>query len=133
MPDQIYIGNFSKGFQSNILPFNLDNDTFATLFNFYAWRGRVKRKRGTLPLGRLQVQVSIATMPAVYQVASFNLAAGAGNLINQYSLAAGTSISSVALVIGGATFSDSSKDGTLTETVTITGATPGQSVCLNGK
>lgn len=67
MSDKIYIGNFPKGLVRNPLPFNIDNDAFPFLYNFYVWRGRVKKKRGTIPLGRLQIQFS-------------NTAAGSANL-----------------------------------------------------
>jgi hypothetical protein len=56
MPEKIYIGNFSKGLTQNRLPFVIDNDSFPVLVNAYSWRGRVKRKRGTSLIGRLQVQ-----------------------------------------------------------------------------
>lgn len=55
MGEKIYIGNFAKGLTKNRLPFVIDNDAFPTLFNAYVWRGRVKRKRGTSLLGRLQL------------------------------------------------------------------------------
>jgi hypothetical protein len=57
MPDQIYIGNFRKGQIDETTAFNIDNDSFPYLFNFYSWRGRVKRKRGTVKLGRLTRQL----------------------------------------------------------------------------
>ena len=44
MPDQIYIGNFAKGLKLDRLPFNIDNDSFPFLWNFYSWRGRAKKK-----------------------------------------------------------------------------------------
>lgn len=59
MPDNIYIGMF-KGLKLNPLPFNIDNDSFAYMFNMYAWRGRAKRKRGTSTLARLQRQIQMA-------------------------------------------------------------------------
>ena len=67
MPDQIYIGNFAKGYRTNPLPFNIDNDAFPTMVNIYSWRGRAKRKRGTILLGQLQLQaqsVDTSTPPA---------------------------------------------------------------------
>jgi hypothetical protein len=60
MPDQIYIGNFSKGLREDRTSFNIDNDAFSLLFNMYVWRERVKRKRGTVLLGRLTRQISIS-------------------------------------------------------------------------
>lgn len=92
MPEQIFIGNFAKGQTTNRLPFVIDNDAFPTLYNFYSWRGRVKRKRGTVGLGRLQVQLELASSPSNYQKASLTLSGGAANLISTYSLVSTASI-----------------------------------------
>lgn len=54
MSGLIVVGPISKGFTSNPLAFNIDNDAFPFLQNAYEWRGRLKRKRGTSLLGRLQ-------------------------------------------------------------------------------
>lgn len=62
MSQQIIIGRFPKGLTENLTAFNIDNDAFATLFNAYVWRGRVKRKRGTALLGRLTRQIGIVTL-----------------------------------------------------------------------
>lgn len=56
MPEKILIGNFSQGLTQNRIPPFIDNDAFPTLFNFYSWRGRALRKRGTKPVGRLNIQ-----------------------------------------------------------------------------
>lgn len=80
MPDQIYIGP-GKGLKTDRLPFNIDNYAFSTMFNFYTWRGRAKRKRGTKPLGQLTIQVqSVASMPTVWQYGPIVLTAGSVNL-----------------------------------------------------
>ena len=116
MPEQIYIGNFAKGLTTNRLPFVIDNDAFPTLFNFYSWRGRAKRKRGTIFLGQLQLQEQIATVPLSWQLATFNLVAGAGNLVIQYSLGATSSLSPGTFnltVAGDQTYTDPLMDGTL--------------------
>lgn len=82
MPEQILIGNFTKGLRLDKLPFNIDNDTFPTMFNFYSWRGRAKRKRGTIFIGQLQVQVqSVASNPTVFQKGPLTLSNGFGNLL----------------------------------------------------
>ncbi len=114
MPDQIYIGA-KRGLRKDVLPFNIDNEAFATLFNAYAWRGRVKRKRGTSLLGQLQRQIEIAAVPNNWQFASFNLVAGAGNLITQYSLGSSSSIvpGSISLVVSGQTYTDLTLNGNL--------------------
>lgn len=81
MADQLYIGNFSKGLTDNRIAFNIDNDAFPYLYNFYVWRGRVKRKRGTLLLGQLQIQVLLQnvadfqTTPWAFQAFTLDAAA----------------------------------------------------------
>lgn len=82
MPEQIYIGNFAKGLTTSRLPFVIDNDAFPTMFNFYSWRGRAKRKRGTIYLGQLQIQVeSVATStpPLNWQIGQITMLDGSGN------------------------------------------------------
>lgn len=54
MPEKIVVGPVNQGIRTDRLPFNIDNDSFPTLVNAYQWRGRIKRKRGTTLLGRLQ-------------------------------------------------------------------------------
>ncbi len=54
MVDKLVVGPISKGLKTDVTPFNIDNDSFPTLINAYQWRGRVKRKRGTSLLCRLQ-------------------------------------------------------------------------------
>lgn len=81
MTQKIFIGKISKGLEQFYLPFNIDNDAFPTLYNAYSWRGRIKRKRGTTILGRLQVQaksVADATPPSVYQIGQFGTLSGSG-------------------------------------------------------
>lgn len=116
MPEQIYIGNFGKGLVTSREPFVIDNDAFPTLFNFYAWRGRVKRKRGTIFLGQLQIQEQIAAVPLSWQLQSFALVASAGNLITQFTLGATSSITpgSLTLIVAAdQTYTDALMNGTL--------------------
>lgn len=54
MGEKIIVGPINKGLRTGVTPFNIDNDSFPTLINAYQWRGRLKRKRGTAFLGRLQ-------------------------------------------------------------------------------
>lgn len=54
MGEKIVVGPINSGLVRNRHAFNIDNDSFPTLLNAYQWRGRVKRKRGTSLLGRLQ-------------------------------------------------------------------------------
>jgi len=54
MGQKLVIGPLNKGLRNDVTPFNIDNDSFPVLINAYQWRSRVKRKRGTSLLGRLQ-------------------------------------------------------------------------------
>lgn len=60
MGEKIVVGPLNKGLRKDVTAFNIDNDSFPTLINAYQWRSRVKRKRGTSLLGRLQRFISIA-------------------------------------------------------------------------
>src|ERR1700679_2410595 len=130
MPEQIYIGNFAKGLNTSRLPFNIDNDAFPTMYNFYSWRGRAKRKRGTIFVGQLQRQVlSVLTPTLPYQFGPLALVAGAGNLITgpwtqgtsavTFSLEPSGTITpgSISVIVGGNTYTEPTiPDGTLVGT-----------------
>ena len=53
MPNLV-ISNFRTGFENDVDPFLPNNDAFPLLKNFFCWRGKIKRKRGTKLLGRLR-------------------------------------------------------------------------------
>lgn len=53
MTTKLIVGPIDKGYTTNRLAFNIDNDAFPVLENAYQWRGRIKRKRGTEKLNRL--------------------------------------------------------------------------------
>ena len=57
MGEKIVVGPVNRGLKTDRTAFVIDNDAFPTLINAYQWRGRVKRKRGTSLLGRLQRRV----------------------------------------------------------------------------
>lgn len=120
MPEQIFIGNFAKGFITSRLPFVIDNDAFPYLFNFYVWRGRAKRKRGTIFLGRLQKQVvSVAVPSNPWELDPLVLVAGAGNLISGFGLEATSAIvpGSISVIVGANTYTEpATPDGTLVGT-----------------
>lgn len=63
MGEKIVVGPFNRGLNNSREPFNIDNDSFPVLINAYQWRGRIKRKRGTKFLTRLQR--SIGTTDAI--------------------------------------------------------------------
>lgn len=121
MADQIYIGNFRKGQNDYFTAFNIDNDAFPTLYNFYSWRGRVKKKRGTSLLGRLQRQIESVAVPDFtinpWQFGPLALVADEGNLITgpwavkgnaSYSLEATGSIvpGSISVTVGANTYTE---------------------------
>lgn len=54
MGEKLIIGPFNKGLRTDRTAFVIDNDSFPKLINAYQWRGRIKRKRGTSKLTRLQ-------------------------------------------------------------------------------
>lgn len=54
MAEKLIVGPINNSLQTGLEPFNIDNDSFPTMINMYQWRGRIKRKRGTDQLGRLQ-------------------------------------------------------------------------------
>lgn len=60
--DRLVIANFGTGFETDRLPFIINNDAFPVLENAYVWRGRVLRKRGTSTLGILQVEEEEAAL-----------------------------------------------------------------------
>jgi hypothetical protein len=114
MPEQIYIGNFPKGQVTDRLPFVIDNSTFPNLFNFYSWRGRVKRKRGTRLLGQMQIQETLDS----------TLSSGSINLLSGLPATSTLSNQGLSLTVGSNVYtSPSPGNGSLYETVPITGAT----------
>jgi hypothetical protein len=112
MPDQIYIGNFPKGQVTSRLPFNIDNDAFPNLYNFYCWRGRLKRKRGTRLLGQMQIQSTLSS----------TLTAGAINLLTGLPSTSTLSPMGLSLTVGSNTYTAPTiPDGTLVGVPTGTG------------
>lgn len=82
MGEKIVVGPISKGLRTDILPFNIDNDSFPTLINAYQWRGRVKRKRGTRLLNRLQRYFNSTNVSYNSGTTSITLdGSGSGNLL----------------------------------------------------
>src|SRR6516162_2451793 len=84
MVSKLVVGPINKGLRTDRLPFVIDNDSFPTLVNAYQWRGRVKRKRGTRELGRLNrnigttngsgnLVVSITPIPIATGISSFKI------------------------------------------------------------
>jgi hypothetical protein len=111
---KLVVGPFNKGLKTDRLPFAIDNDSFPQLINAYQWRGRIKRKRGTSLLGRLN-RFFNSNSVSYSSTTSFNLVAGAGNLLTGFGLQANGSIipGTILIVVGANTYSDPAMDGTL--------------------
>lgn len=120
MGQKLIVGPINAGQKTNRTAFNIDNDSFPKLVNAYQWRGRIKRKRGTQLIGRLQVIYQLGTV--------LSQMTGAGNLtitdlladanINIRSSLPNAQIvpGSITLIVGGGggTFTDPSSNGILT-------------------
>lgn len=109
MGEKIIVGPVNRGLRNDRTPFVIDNDSFPTMINAYQWRGRVKRKRGTSLLGRL-TRFFDSTNPSYGSVTSFNLVAGAGNLLTAFGLQANGNI-----VPGSVTFTDATAGNVYTD------------------
>src|SRR5882672_2666309 len=109
MSNKIVVGPFNRGLRNDVTPFNIDNDAFPVLINAYQWRGRVKRKRGTSLLNRLKRFFNSAN-PSYGSITSFNLVAGAGNILTAFGLQANGNI-----VPGSVTLTDSTAGNTYTD------------------
>lgn len=124
---RINVGPVNDGLRDDRLAFNIDNDSFPTLFNAYQWRGRVKRKRGTSLLGRLRKFFN-STSTVYSSTATITLnGSGEGNLITGFSLDATGSIIPGTVVITDTitlvVYTDPAMDGTLSPSGTINYAT----------
>lgn len=84
MSEKIIVGPINKGYRNDRTAFVIDNDSFPTLINAYQWRGKVKRKRGTSLLGRLNrfigttdgagnAVITIAPVPIEIGISSFKI------------------------------------------------------------
>jgi len=112
----ISIRNFSRGLSNDKTAFNIDNDAFPYLFNFYVWRGRVKRKRGTVFLGRLTRQIeSVSGTADTWQYGTITFTAGVANLLTFISAPSGASIvpGTIDITVGVTTYTDPSSNGVI--------------------
>lgn len=62
MGEKIVVGPVGKGWNTYLKPMFIDNDSFPAIQNAFQFRGRVKRKRGTEAVTRLQLYFSAATL-----------------------------------------------------------------------
>lgn len=103
MTSSLVISNFKTGYETDREPFLISNDAFPVLNNAYVWRGRVRKKRGTSLLGRLERDLSSVSLGSTNGAGLFN-----GNIISILSLNATSSFvqDSFSILIGGQTFTD---------------------------
>jgi hypothetical protein len=89
MGEKLIIGPIDKGLKKDREPFAIDNDSFPILVNAYQWRGRVKRKRGTAALTRLQRIIGTTNgsgnLTVTIQPASVSLPLGTATSVFQIS------------------------------------------------
>ncbi len=113
-PEKLVVGPINQGLVTKRTAFNIDNDAFPILINAYQWRGRIKRKRGTKFLGRLTRYFN-SNLTVYGSIASFNLVAGAGNLLTGFGLELTGNIvpGSITILVGVTTYTDLAMDGTL--------------------
>jgi hypothetical protein len=109
--DQVTIGGFPDGgLVTDRKPLMLADQAFSTLQNAYAWRYRVKKREGTVSMGRLRINARV----------TINLIAGAKNIKTSLSLPANSTIviGSISLVgsVDGTTYADSLLNGVLIAT-----------------
>src|SRR5579863_1038357 len=122
MGEKIIVGPINKGLRTDREPFVIANDSFPVLINAYQWRGRIKRKRGTSLLNRLQ-RFFNSSLSSYSSTSTITLDAGGnGNLLTGFSLQSNGNITpgSVTIVgsVGPVTYTDPTKDGYLTPTGT---------------
>lgn len=128
MGEKIVIGPINKGLRNDVTPFVIDNDSFPTLINAYQWRGRVKRKRGTSLLGRLQRYFD--SNSNAYNSGSVTITlngSGVGNILTGFSLQSDGNIVpgtvTITDTINANVYTDPALDGTLSPSGTINYAT----------
>lgn len=145
MPDRIVISDSTTGLQTDVPPFAVNNDAYPVLQNFYAWRSRIRRKRGTQLLGRLRRKINSSNVVPIppgqvgpIGVLSITGALGTTSLISVFTLGPNAVLvpGSLALTDGTNTFTDNGLGvitgapggaGTVdyaTSDITITGGVP---------
>ncbi|MEO8253188.1 MAG: ubiquitin-activating E1 FCCH domain-containing protein [Flavobacterium sp.] len=124
MGQKIVLGPIPKGLRNDVTAFNIEDNSFASLINAYQWRGRVKRKRGTEFLSRLE-RFFNSTSTSYSNIATIALVAGSGNLLTGFSLQTNGNIVPGSVIITNTTvaqtYTDPSMNGTLVGNIGGTG------------
>lgn len=133
MGEKVIVGPFNRGLRNDVTSFNVDNDSFPVLINAYQWRGRIKRKRGTELLGRLQRFFNSTSASYNSGTTTITLdGSGNGNLLNNASWNLEANAPDATIVPGTVTitstvtlvvYTDPSKNGTLSPSGSINYAT----------
>jgi Ubiquitin-activating enzyme E1 FCCH domain len=111
MGEKLVIGPYNKGLRNDVTPFRIDNESFPTLINAYQWRGRVKRKRGTQFLCRLQKFFN-STNPTYSSTSTTTLdGTGSANILTAFA----SFETNATLVLGSVTIIDSTSNNTFTD------------------
>src|SRR6266446_2294914 len=92
MGEKLIIGPINKGLRTDRTAFVIDNDSFPTLTNAYQWRGRIKRKRGTTFLDRLERFFNSTGTQYFPAPGTIPLTAGSANLLTGFNLQASGNI-----------------------------------------
>ena len=123
MSQSLVIANFATGFETDREPFLINNDAFPTINNGYVWRGRVKKKRGTSFLGRLERTLTSQALGNTNGLGIFS-----GNIftilgIDTLSPNAAIAPGSITVTVGAQVFTEpATPDGTLSNGGAGTGA-----------
>lgn len=107
----IELRDFGAGLQQNREPFNIDNKSFPVMQNFFVFRGRPRKKRGTSLLGRLQRDLTNQALGNTDGAGNF-----VGNIITILGLNSLASIvpGSITVTVGAQTFNEpGTPDGSL--------------------
>jgi len=109
MGEKLVIGPINKGLKTDRTAFNIDNDSFPTLINAYQWRGRIKRKRGTEFLCRLERYFN-SSITSYSSFSTIPLVSGAANLISGFGLQSTASLvpGSLSITLSATVYTDDS-------------------------
>lgn len=120
MGQKIVVGPLTKALTKDVLPFNIDNNSFPVMVNMYQWRGRVKRKRGTSIITRLRRYFDSLSTAYTSGPTTITLdGSGVGNIFTGFGLETNGELFPASLVVtGGVVYTDNG-DGTLSPSGTI--------------
>lgn len=114
MGEKLIVGPIKGGLSTNVTAFNINNDSFPVLINAYQYRDKIKRKRGTSFISRLQRYFD-SNSTSYTDTPSFTLDNETGNIVTGFELEENASIvpGTLNLDIGGDAYTDPDEDGTL--------------------